>query len=44
MTLTEIRHREAEQREAYDRMAGLVVAIICAFASFSAGLLAWAML
>jgi len=44
MTLTEIRHREAEQREAYDRMAGLVVAIICAFASFGAGLLAWAML
>ena len=44
MTLTEIRHREAEQREAHDRMAGLVVAIICAFASFSAVLLAWAML
>ena len=44
MTLTEIRHREAEQRDAHNRMAGLVVAIICAFASLSAGLLAWAML
>ena len=44
MTLTEIRHRETEQRESCDRMAGLVVAIICSFATFTAAVLVLAVL
>ena len=39
MTSIEIRHRETEQREACERMAGLVVAIVCSFATFTAAVL-----
>jgi len=34
----------AERREQFDRMAGLLVAFLCSIGTFSAGLLAWAVL
>lgn len=39
MTRQSIRERQAEIREDYDRMAGLMVAVICAGITLSIGLL-----
>lgn len=44
MTSIQIRLQTAEIREQNDRMAGLIVAFVCAFGTFSAALLALAAL
>lgn len=44
MTTADFRIQQAEIREDYDRMAGLVVAFICSIATASMALIAWGLL
>lgn len=44
MSTDEFRTGQAEVREQYDRMAGLLVAVLCSVGCISIGLITWGLL